>query len=141
MRVLLIGYYPPPVGGVATHVRQLHRSLQEQNVDVRVLNIGQGKVHGEGVVSARPGPQMIRQIFAEVKPGTVIHLHTSGNNRRSWMVAGMVGGAAATLRCPTVITVHSGLSAPFLSQSLIDRRLAAGALRLFTRIIAVSEPV
>ena len=38
MRILLVGDYPPPPGGIAIHVRQLHRMLHESGCEVRVLD-------------------------------------------------------------------------------------------------------
>ena len=50
MRVLLIGDYPPPYGGVAIHVQQLHRFLRDRGVEAKVLDIGKG---------GRPAPDVI----------------------------------------------------------------------------------
>src|SRR4051812_30520329 len=49
-RVLLVGDYPPPQGGVAIHVQQLQRYLVRQGLEAKVLNIGKG---------GRPAPDVL----------------------------------------------------------------------------------
>ena len=40
MRVLLVGDYPPPYGGIAVHLQHLTRTLPQEGIACRVLNIG-----------------------------------------------------------------------------------------------------
>ena len=40
MRILLVGDYPPPYGGIAVHLQHLTRTLPQEGVHSRVLNIG-----------------------------------------------------------------------------------------------------
>jgi len=56
MKVLLVGDFPPPHGGVAVHVEQLWRSFTAAGVLVKVLDIGHGpREKARGVISARGG--------------------------------------------------------------------------------------
>ena len=43
MKVLLVGDYPPPYGGIAIQIQHLARELPQAGVECRVLNIGQGR--------------------------------------------------------------------------------------------------
>src|SRR5439155_23305134 len=96
MKILLVGDWPPPHGGVAVHVKQLHGYLAERSIDVRVLDIG---VNGEG---RQPG-RFLSELSRHAARGYAAHLHTSGSNRKAWLVAAAVAPVGAS-----VITVHSG---------------------------------
>ncbi len=138
-RILLIGDYPPPYGGVAVHVQQLHQLLLERGATTKVLDIGKGgrpapdvlPVHtlrGYGLALARFAAQ-----------GWLLHLHTSGNNPKSWGVVASVGAMPG--RGGKVVTLHSGLIPAFLARSRVHGALARAALAGFDRVVAVSEAV
>lgn len=138
MRALLIGDFPPPFGGIAVHVRQLFQAYVERGLDVRVIDIGKGGHGVAGVTPARTMPSFARALLTAATERRVLHLHTSGNNPKSWIVAGAV---AATPAPAKVLTVHSGLAPGFLAASPAHRALAWTALAGFDRIVAVSEAV
>lgn len=141
MKVLLMGDYPPPYGGVAIHVQQLHRGFTEAGIDVRVLDVGKGpKEKARGVIAARGMPE-IAAMLARLSPdGRLFHLHTSGNNSKSFLLAAAasVGLPPST---PKVITIHSGLFPAFMLSSHGLRVLARAALARYTRVVAVSGDV
>jgi glycogen synthase len=141
MRVLLVGDYPPPAGGVAVHVRQLQAFLALRGLEVRVLDIGKGAHRKLGVTPVRAAPALVREVFHHARAGWIVHLHTSGNNPKSWMVAAACAAATAAGTGRAVLTVHSGLSPVFLAGSATHRLLARGALLGFERVVAVSEAV
>src|SRR5687767_22506 len=125
MRVLLVGDYPPPHGGIAVHVKQLHAYLRERQVPCKVLDIGKGGGRPQPDVIPARTPHLygwkLAQFFAA---GWQVHLHTSGNNRMSWMVAGSIGVSAPPWGPPPVLTLHSGLLPQFLGASAAHRMLA-----------------
>jgi hypothetical protein len=43
MKILLVGPYPPPHGGVSVHVWGIHRRLTEAGVPCRVLDTGHAR--------------------------------------------------------------------------------------------------
>src|SRR5207245_3876461 len=51
-RVLLVGDYPPPNGGIATHVEELFRALRARGATCLVLDIGKGQLPAQGVIPA-----------------------------------------------------------------------------------------
>lgn len=139
MRVLLIGDYPPPYGGVAIHVQQLHRFLRGRGVEAKVLDIGKG---GRPVPDVIPVQSLARfglRLAGFLSAGWTVHVHTSGNNPKSWMLA-----AAASVPAPRsarVITLHSGLLPDYLAGSSARRSLARAALAGYSRVAAVSPAV
>jgi glycosyltransferase involved in cell wall biosynthesis len=139
MRVLLVGDYPPPQGGVAVHVQQLHGFLRERGADVKVLDIGKGGRPAPDVLPVRGAPALARALLRE-QPGGVVHLHTSGNNPKAWAVVAAVG-ALRLSSGPRFVTLHSGLLPAFLAASPARRAAARAALLPYTGVVAVSEAV
>ncbi|MBI3182046.1 MAG: glycosyltransferase family 4 protein [Myxococcales bacterium] len=137
MRVLLVGDYPPPPGGVAVHVGQLLAFLSERGVVARVLDVGKGGNATAEVVPTRSAAALALRLARFSAEGWLVHLHTSGNNRKAWALAA-AGLIAQPLGPGRLITIHSGLSRPFLRASLARRLAARAALAGYSRVIAVS---
>jgi glycosyltransferase involved in cell wall biosynthesis len=74
------------------------------------------------------------QIHRANDEAAVVHLHTSGNNTKSFLLALAVGRAADR----AVLTLHSGLLPGFLAQRRARRELARLALAPFQAILCVS---
>lgn len=141
MKVLLVGDFPPPHGGVAVHVEQLWRAFTAAGVTARVLDIGRGGPgKGPGVIPVRGMAELASGLARFSADGWLIHLHTSGNNIKAFLVA---AAASVALRPSPgrVITLHSGLLPTFLSKAYSHRVLAHAALGGYARIVAVSEAV
>lgn len=140
MKVLLIGDYPPPLGGIAVHLQQLQRSLQALGAQPRVLDIGKGaarRAASEDVLPVRSGGRLLLELARDAARGFTLHLHTSGNNPKAWALIGLV----AQVPAPKVVTLHSGLLPAFLGASGLRRLAARTALRGFDRVVAVSQPL
>jgi glycosyltransferase involved in cell wall biosynthesis len=139
MRVLLVGDYPPPHGGVAVHVQQLHGYLRERGVEAVVLDIGKGGCPAPDIIPVRTPTQYGTRLAGFLREGWTVHVHTSGNNPKSWMLAATAGVRAP--RAPRVITLHSGLIPDYLEASVARRAFARVALAGYSRVVAVSEAV
>jgi glycogen synthase len=139
-RILLIGDYPPPPGGIAVHVQQLHTAFRRAGVSSRVLDIGAGGRPDPEVVRVRSKPKFLKALVEHATEGWLLHVHTSGNNAKAWLVAGAVATVARACGAPAVLTLHSGLL-PRLLRRRGPRLLAGAAARPFDRIVAVSQPV
>ncbi|NMO16705.1 glycosyltransferase family 4 protein [Pyxidicoccus fallax] len=140
MKVLLVGDYPPPYGGVAIHVQQLHGYLRGCGVEARVLDIGKGGRPAPDVLPMRSPTHFGLRLAGFLSSGWTVHVHTSGNNPKSWVLAGMVGGMPG-LRASRVITLHSGLLPDYLAASGARRNFARVALAGYARVVAVSGAV
>ncbi|AKF82090.1 glycosyl transferase family 1 [Myxococcus fulvus 124B02] len=140
MRVLLVGDHPPPFGGVAIHVQQLHRFLRSRGVEAKVLDIGKGGRPVPDVLPVRSPAHFGLRLTGFLASGWTVHVHTSGNNPKAWLLAAMVAGMPAG-RAPRFITLHSGLLPDYLAASAARRAFARVALAGYTRIIAVSLAV
>jgi glycosyltransferase involved in cell wall biosynthesis len=139
MRVLLVGDYPPPHGGVAVHVQQLHQFLRSRNVEAKVLDIGKGGRPAPDVLPVRSIAQFGMRLAGFLATGWTVHVHTSGNNPKSWLLAATAGVPGP--RAARVITLHSGLLPDYLAASPARRAFARAALAGYSRVVAVSEAV
>ncbi|MFL5319115.1 MAG: glycosyltransferase family 4 protein [Myxococcaceae bacterium] len=140
MQVTIVGDYPPPHGGIAVHVKQLHAFLKDAGLQARVLDIGKGKHDTDDVTPVRSWVDYARHVAALASSPEVVHLHISGNNAKAWAVAASLGTAVSS-EGRRVLTVHSGLMPAFAKKSRSNRLLIRGAASGYQRVIAVSEAV
>ncbi|MFY2558002.1 glycosyltransferase family 4 protein [Corallococcus terminator] len=140
MRVLLVGDHPPPFGGVAIHVQQLHRFLRSRGVEAKVLDIGKGGRPVPDVLPMRSPAHFGLRLTGFLVSGWTVHVHTSGNNPKAWLLAAAVGSLPGA-RAPRFITLHSGLLPDYLAAAPSRRAFARVALAGYSRIIAVSPAV
>lgn len=140
MKVTLVGDFPPPVGGIAIHVKQLHGFLKEAGIAARVLDIGKGRHETDDVTPVRGWLDYARHVSRLAASDEIVHLHISGNNTKAWAVAASLG-ASLSSQAIRVITVHSGLMPAFVKRSAQQRLMVRGALAGYQQIIAVSDPV
>ena len=116
MRVLLVGDYPPPYGGIAVHLQHLTRTLPQEGIACRVLNIGPNRRLPSPEYDSVRGPrEFLRCLIQYARAGYLLHLFTNGENRKSWMLTLLVGLAGRTLGTPTVVTITSGGAPAYLA--------------------------
>jgi glycosyltransferase involved in cell wall biosynthesis len=141
VRLALVGNWPRPYGGVAVHVAALARAARTHGLDVRVLDIGRGDHRADGIRPARGPLRFAAALAGAAAEGRLVHVHTSGANPKSWLLA----LAASRARLPGaprgVLTLHSGAAPAWLRASPSRRRLAAAACAGFGRVIAVSDEI
>jgi glycogen synthase len=131
MKILLIGPYPPPHGGVSVHVSGIHLQLIAAGVRCRVLDTSRDRPGlGFGIVLLRHAWQ-----------GWTLHVHTNGHNLKSWLVA-LGCGLAGKSSGGCILTLHSGMAPGYLRAASTWRRsLAAFVCSLYTRVICVSDEI
>src|SRR5256885_10850734 len=88
MKVLLVGDFPPPHGGVAVHVEQLWRSFTAAGATGKVLDIGhRPREKAPGVLPAR-GAGGLASLLARFSPdGWLIPPHTTRDHPQAFPVA------------------------------------------------------
>src|SRR3954467_5213472 len=139
-RVLLVGDYPPPTGGVATHVEELFHAMRARGASCEVLDIGKGQIPAQGVIPAGSVGRFAGLLTSYAARGYRLHVHTSGANRKSWMLA-QACAAAGRLSGGALITLHSGLGPDWLLERPSRQAMARAVLAQFARVIAVSAPI
>ncbi len=140
--VLLVGYYPPPIGGESIHVRQLARHLRTRGVPVRVINARRGAPPSAEYRSIGGRLDFVRALLQGLDAGTILHLHTNGHTGKSCL---MICAAAAPLRmrgAAGVLTLHSGLAPDYLAGlGMLRRSLLRLAVAQFEHVICVNHRI
>jgi glycogen(starch) synthase len=130
MKILLVGAYPPPHGGISVHVSGIHRRLVEAGVPCRVLDTKDVRSWSFNLA-----------LFLYSLQGWTLHLHTNGHNWKSWLLAlwcGIVGQSSGSC----ILTLHSGLAPGYVTALRgWRRRMARLTCRLYSRVICASSTV
>src|SRR5271170_1021118 len=139
MRVLLLGPYPPPHGGVETNLVAIRRFLQKRGIGCAVINITRHrKQEADEVYYPGNALELTRLLFR--LRYDVLHLHVGGLLSRRVLRLGLVCSLAPGKK--TVFTFHSG-GYPSLpeAKALTPRSLAGVVLRRFDRVIGVNQQI
>jgi glycogen(starch) synthase len=139
MRVLQLGPYPPPHGGVQTNVVSLQSFLRQRGIPCVVINITRHRKADSEEVYYPKGPAQLLQLLARLQYD-VIHLHIGGVPTNRLLALGLV----CTLRpgARSVMTFHSG-GYPSMpeAQSLGPASFTGFVLRRFDGLIAVNAEI
>ena len=141
LKILIVGDFPPPHGGVAVHVEELQRAIRAAGGDARVLDIGKGQLPADGVVAAGSPANFLLQLSLHAARGYRIHLHTSGANPKSWTLAGLCAAAGRAAGRPAILTLHSGLGPAWLAEAPLRAAVAGRVACGFGAVVAVSHPI
>jgi glycosyltransferase involved in cell wall biosynthesis len=117
-------------------VKQLLELLLLRGVDAHVFNIGKGRPSSAHVETLTSHALHLELSLPKAGKG-LVHLHTSGNNLKSWWRA--LGVGLSGLRQSRVMTLHSGKMPEFLGQAAQHRMWAQAALSRFGNVIVVSD--
>jgi len=117
IKVLLVGDFPPPNGGIATHLDELRRAVRDQGARCEVLDIGKGQLPADGVIPAGGPLRFSGLLSSYAARGFRIHVHTGGDNPKSWMLAWACAVAGRLSGLEPILTLHSGLLPVWLSGS------------------------
>lgn len=141
MKVLLVGSYPPPIGGNTVHIKRLKEYLTDQGLDVTVIDYltNDGSEKGEGVMTLPAGllPKvfLFLQLIMNTERRTIVHFHVSAMGRFKKLAPIL---SVIFWRQRRLLTIHSG---SFIKETghgwlkLYMRFL----VRLFHAIISVNE--
>lgn len=139
MRVLQLGPFPPPHGGVQTNLVAIRSFLRKHGDQCSVINITRHrKPESEDVYYPKSSTELVR-LLASLKCD-VIHLHIGGLLSKRLLALGFV----CTLRPGTksIMTFHSGgFPSSSQGQSLGPASFAGFVLRRFDGLIAVNEEI
>ena len=139
MRVLLVGPYPPPHGGISVHVAQAHQFLNRHGAECRVLNIDRTAGPSPEYERVRHGFDLVRIVLAHAVQRRIIHVHINGHNRKAWFLAAVC--ALASSPAPArLLTLHSGMAPAYVDSARgIRRRLLKRVCLLYSRIVCVNS--
>jgi len=141
-RILLVGDYPPPYGGLSVQIASLSRRLAARgDTEVAVLDIGvRRRERRPGCLPARGPISFATTIAAHARRGFTPHLHTNGHNPRSWIVTAGCAAAAAIGGRRTIISLGSGGMPAFLEAAAGGIRALARSSLAAARTVIVRNP-
>jgi len=111
-KVLIVGNYPPPYGGLSVQVSVLHGLLAgSHGYACRVLDIGEGRRQRRPeCLGARHGLDFAAKLVWHAAGQWILHLHTNGHNVSSWLGALACATAGLLNGRKTVLSLGSGLA-------------------------------
>jgi glycogen(starch) synthase len=137
MRILQMGPYPPPHGGVQTHVVAIRRHLLENQIPCAVINLTRHRrPNADDVYYPKSALEVLR-LLASLRY-EIIHLHIGGNLTMRLLALGVL--CCLMRRSKTVLTFHSGgYPVSEEGRTARPRSLRGFALRRFDRVIGVNR--
>lgn len=131
MKIMLVGPYPPPHGGVSVHLSALERRLTAAGVAHRVLDTTRRRNWATFVAA------LARSAFTR----WTIHFHASGHNWKDWSIA-LVCACVGRMGAGSILTLHSGLAPDFLLSAPKPVRLLVRCVcALDARVICVNAAI
>ena len=136
LRLLQLGPWPPPMGGVQTNLVALHELARERGGAARVINLTRfRRADGDGIYYPESAAAVLRLLFT--LPADVIHLHVGGDLPLRLLLLAL----ACTLMPgrASVFTFHSGgYPSSAAGQTAGYWTLRGFVLRRFDRLIAIN---
>lgn len=139
-RLILVGPYPAPWGGISVHVKALQELARKEEIPVQVLDVGKGHTKrdgSDGVFSAGSYGRFLSELLGATTGDAVVHTHVPGNNLKSWMVALAVSRA----RPGGLLTVHSGLAPALIEESAWVRGVVKLACSRYEWILCANHRI
>ncbi len=141
-RAVLAGFYPPPFAGEPVHVMQLAHLLRRHGMAVDILNLNRRARPSPDYLSCRGRWTLLWKLFTVADRASILHLHTNGHSRKSWLMILVAGLAARRRGTVAVLTLHSGLLPAYVAGFGRTRRaLAKWILGSFARVVCVNGEI
>lgn len=139
MRVLQLGPYPPPYGGVQVNLVAIRRGLRERGHECLVVNVTRHRKEERDEVYYPETPAQLLALLRRLRYD-IIHLHVGGDV--PLRLAALAFACATLGRGRSVLTFHSG-GFPSSPEGLRARpaSLRGFVFRRFDRIIAVNPRI
>ncbi len=137
MKILQMGPYPPPHGGVQTNIVAIRRFLLDRRIPCSVINLTRHKrADAEEVYHPKNALEVLR-LLARLRCD-IIHLHIGGDISFRLLALGLV--CSLLPRRKTVLTFHSGgYPTSEAGRTARPATLRGFILRRFDRVIVVNS--
>src|SRR5262245_13104385 len=121
MKVLFVGPYPPPHGGISVHVSSAHALMKRAGRQSNVLNVDPRAPQSSAYIKVSGGLALIRELVRHVWNDWALDVHTNGHNAKSWAIA-LACGFAAQFGPEGKLTLHSGMAPSYIRSAPEWRR-------------------
>jgi glycosyltransferase involved in cell wall biosynthesis len=139
MRVLQVGPYSPPHGGIQAHIVALRKYLQQQGVICDVVDINRfRRTDGHGVFGPRNALHLLWLLLT--LPADIVHLHIGGNLTKRLLILCLICGWLPNRK--SILTFHSGgyPSSPDGKRARPDT-LRGWTMRRLDHVIGVNQEI
>lgn len=140
MKVLIIGSYPPPYGGVTTHIKKLARILSSNGYNIRILDVINKRYIriSKNIFVIPISLTTILHIIRIFISSKIVHIHTSGYGKY-WREAILITLSKLT-KNKIIVTIHGGSFPHYISKnSKIDQFFIKYWLKHSHKIILVNQ--
>jgi glycogen synthase len=140
IKVLLIGPYPPPYGGISVHMELAQAELGREGIECRVVRIDRHAPESDLYIRIKGGLELARIVMNHARKGWIPHVHINGHTIKGWLIAlicGIAGHCAAT----RLLTIHSGMTPAFLAGGRQRKLLARLSCSRYQHVISVSDEI
>jgi glycogen synthase len=139
MKILLLGPYPPPQGGIQTHLVGLREYLRQRNIPTYVVNLTRHRgTEREGIYYPQMASQVLRLLLH--LPYNLAHIHIGGNLSPRLLGLSCITGVLPGKK--VVLTFHSGgYPSSRVGLKTHPRTLRALILRHLDGLIAVNQEI
>jgi glycogen synthase len=139
MRVLLLGPYPPPHGGVQTNLVAIHCLLLRRQIPSTVINLTRYRKPDTDHVYYPKSSLQVARLLLKLRY-EIVHLHIGGNLGIRLLALGLF--CCLRPHCKTVLTFHSGgYPSSAAGRAAHPRTLCGLVLRRFDRLIGVNQEI
>jgi glycosyltransferase involved in cell wall biosynthesis len=137
MKVLQLGPYPPPHGGVQTNLVAIRQYLREHAIECDVINLtGHRQADADGVYYPKNAAEVLRLLW-RIRC-EIVHLHIGGDLQTRLLWLGFIVCMLPGRR--TVLTFHSGgYPGSAAGQTARPATFRGFVLRRFDALIAVNQ--
>src|SRR6185295_3059299 len=141
MKVLFVGPYPPPHGGISVHVWSAHALMKRAGEQSNVLNVDPRAPESDEYIKVSGAVDLLRELLRHAWNDWFLSVHTNGHNRKSWIIS-LASGLAAQFGSGASLTLHSGLAPGYINEgSEWRKRFVRFTCLLFNRIVCVNEEI
>lgn len=138
IRVVLVGAYPPPFGGVQVHMESLKRHLESRGHGCFVVNLGKNKnLRGPDIASPRNSLRTALLLLRFRR--AVCHLHYGGTLHTRLILLTLFAGIVFRRRC--AVTIHSGGLPVSVMPSGLGAWIIRTSFNLQAKIICVNRQI
>lgn len=125
------------------HLRALRALANRAEIEAEILDVGEGHGSRTGADRVHDGGSRIRFLSGlarSVRRGDAVHVHTSGNNAKAWLVA-LAASRPRNHADRRLLTVHSGLAPALLGRSPRVRAMARAAAQGYRKILCTNAGI
>lgn len=135
MKIILIGLYPPPYGGISVHVKRLYKKLIKVGIDTKIYSLNNVRTEDKNINYFSLKKHFFKLFF--LKKDTIIHFH--GSSYKARILLAMI---AYIFRKKVIMTVHGvSLEEEYNNLNRIGKRIYKFFLNKISYLIVVNPQI